>query len=79
VAEFRGDCRAILDTPEVARQVERLRRESPEFEAFWSAQNVLDREGGERSFFHPKQGQISLLQVTLSLTLFPGTKLIILL
>jgi len=45
VAEFRGDCRAILDTPEIARHVEKLRRESPEFKSFWSAQNVLEREG----------------------------------
>ena len=79
VAEFRGDCRAILETPEIARYVEKLRRESPEFESCWIAQNVREREGGERSFFHPKEGRITLQQVTLSLALSPAMKLIILL
>jgi transcriptional regulator with XRE-family HTH domain len=79
VAEFRGDCRAALDTPEIATYVEELRRKSKEFNSFWSTQNVLEREGGERQFHHPKQGQIRLQQLTLSLITAPGMKLVILL
>ena len=79
VSEFRRDCSTFLDSPEIANQVEKLRRESPEFESFWSTQNVLEREGGERSFLHPQDGRICFRQVTLSPALAPGMKLIILL
>jgi transcriptional regulator with XRE-family HTH domain len=79
VAEFRGDCRAALDTPEIVSHVEDLRRKSKEFDLFWSTQNVLEREGGERTFYHPKQGQIKLQQLTLSLATSPGIKLVVLL
>ena len=79
VAEFRGDCGAILDTEEVARLVEALRRESPAFKSLWSAQNVLEREGGERSFHDPVEGRIVLRQVTLSVAHSPAMKLILLL
>ncbi|GGH08216.1 helix-turn-helix transcriptional regulator [Silvibacterium dinghuense] len=79
VAEFRGECRAVLDTPEIKREVEELRSRSKEFDLFWSTQNVLEREGGERNFHHPKQGRLSLRQLTLSLAMAPGMKLVILL
>jgi transcriptional regulator with XRE-family HTH domain len=79
VAEFRGDCRAALDTPEIASHVEELRRKSKEFDSFWSTQNVLEREGGERTFYHPKRGKIQLQQLTLSLAASPGIKLVVLL
>lgn len=78
VAEFRGDCRTALDTSGIAGQVEELRRASKEFDLFWSTQNVLEREGGERRFHHPKQGKIVLRQLTLSLALSPGMKLVVL-
>ena len=79
VAEFRGDCRAALDTPEIAGQVAELRGKSKEFDSFWRTQNVLEREGGERRFLHPKQGPMVLQQLTLSLATSPGMKLVILL
>jgi len=79
VAEFRGECRAVLDSPRIKRRVEELRRTSKEFESFWSTQNVLEREGGERTFHHPKRGRVSLRQLTLSLSTSPAIKLFILL
>ena len=79
VAEFRSDCRAVVDTPQIAGLVEELRRKSKEFDSFWGTQNVLEREGGERNFRHPKEGQILLRQLTLSLAASPGMKLVILL
>lgn len=78
VAEYRGDCKAILDDPEITNQVEELRRSSPEFESLWGTQNVLEREGGERSFLHPKQGKMILRQLTLRLAHSPNLKLVIL-
>ena len=79
VAEFRGECRAVLNTPRIKKRVEELRRRSKEFESFWSTQNVLEREGGERIFHHPKLGRVSLRQLTLGLSTSPGIKLVILL
>jgi transcriptional regulator with XRE-family HTH domain len=79
VAEFRGECRAVLDTPRIKRRIEDLRRASKEFDSIWIAQNVLGREGGERVFQHPKQGRVSLRQLSLSVSASPGMKLVILL
>lgn len=79
VAEFRGECKAVLSTPEIRREVEELRSKSKEFDLYWSAQNVLEREGGERVFRHPKRGRVSLRQLTLSLATAPGMKLVMLL
>jgi transcriptional regulator with XRE-family HTH domain len=78
VAEFRGDCKAILDDEEISTRIEELRRQSPEFESLWSAQNVMEREGGERRFLHPVQGKLALQQLTLRLTHSPNLRLVIL-
>jgi transcriptional regulator with XRE-family HTH domain len=79
VAEFRGDCKAIMDDPEISTQIAELRRQSPEFDSFWSAHNVLEREGGERTFLHPILGKITLRQLTLRLANSPNLKLVLLL
>jgi transcriptional regulator with XRE-family HTH domain len=79
VAEFRGDCKAVLDDPEISTQIEELRRKSPEFDSLWSAHNVLERGGGERSFLHPILGNITLRQLTFRLAHSPNLKLVILL
>lgn len=79
VAEFRGDCKSMMDDAEIAAQIEELRRKSAEFDTFWSTQNVLEREGGERSFVHPSQGPLTLRQLTLRLAQSPNLKLVILL
>lgn len=79
VAEFRSDCKASLDDPEITRLIEELRRESSEFASFWGTQNVLEREGGKRRFLHPTQGRITLRQLTLRLAHSPSLKLVLLL
>jgi transcriptional regulator with XRE-family HTH domain len=79
VAEFRGDCKAILDEPEISSRIGDLRRCSAEFDTFWSAHDVLEREGGERSFLHPILGKMTLRQLTLRLAHSPNLKLVILL
>ncbi len=65
VAEFRADCRGRLEEPELQRLVTELSQTSPEFERFWKQHDVLERQGGQREFKHPKRGQISYQQVTL--------------
>jgi hypothetical protein len=78
VAEFRGDCKAVLNDQEINTQIEELRQKSPEFDSLWSTQNVLEREGGERSFLHPIHGRMTLQQLSLRVTHSPSMKLIIL-
>ncbi len=64
-AEFRADCRARLDDPALQSLVAELTRESTDFARFWKQHDVLERQGGERSFSHPRLGLISYQQLTL--------------
>lgn len=65
VAEFRADCRSRLEEPELQRLVTELSQTSQEFDRFWKQHDVLERQGGQRQFSHPKRGLISYQQVTL--------------
>jgi transcriptional regulator with XRE-family HTH domain len=65
VAEFRADCRSRLDEPGVQQLVTELTQSSPEFARFWQQHDVLERQGGQRTFNHPKLGLINFQQVTL--------------
>lgn len=65
VAEFRADCRSRLEEPALHGLVTELTQSSPEFARFWQQHDVLERQGGQRSFNHPRQGLISYQQFTL--------------
>jgi transcriptional regulator with XRE-family HTH domain len=65
VAEFRADCRSRLDEPGVQQLVAELEQSSAEFARFWKQHDVLERQGGQRTFNHPKLGLINFQQVTL--------------
>jgi len=65
VAEFRADCRSSLEEPELKRLVNELSQASSDFERFWKQHDVLERQGGQRKFMHPRHGLISYSQVTL--------------
>lgn len=65
VAEFRADCRSWLEEPALQRLVAELTQASPEFARYWQQHDVLERQGGERPFNHPKLGMISYQQFTL--------------
>lgn len=67
-AEFRADCRSRLDEPELVRLVDELSAASADFARFWKLHDVLERQGGTRSFRHPEHGPIHYQQVTL----YPG-------
>lgn len=64
-AEFRADCRTRLEEPGLQRLVAELQQASPEFSRYWQQHDVLERQGGERSFLHPQRGLLSFRQVTL--------------
>lgn len=64
-AEFRADCRTRLDEPALVQLIGELKKGSPEFSRFWKQHDVLERQGGQRAFNHPKRGPVSYQQVTL--------------
>ncbi|MGB2832305.1 MAG: helix-turn-helix transcriptional regulator [Methylotenera sp.] len=65
VAEFRADCRSRLEESELKSLVNELSQANPDFDRFWKQHDVLERQGGQRKFMHPKHGLISYSQVTL--------------
>ena len=64
-AEFRADCRTRLEEPAIQRLIEELAQDSPDFARYWKGHDVLERQGGQRSFRHPRRGLVSYQQVTL--------------
>lgn len=64
-AEFRADCRSRFEEPALQRLVDELKAASPEFSRFWKQHDVLERQGGQRDFYHPKRHFVSYVQVTL--------------
>src|SRR3546814_10791973 len=51
----------------------------PDFAIWWDEQNVLDPEGGERRFFHPKDGPLAYEQVNFLPAAAPGFRVVLLL
>lgn len=66
-AEFRAHCGAHLDDPALRRLIDELRHASADFAQMWEQHGVLGREGGERTFNHPRDGFLSFEQVTFEL------------
>lgn len=64
-AEFRADCRTRLDEPAVEHLIEELKKGSAAFSRFWKQHDVLERQGGQRAFNHPRHGLVTYQQVTL--------------
>jgi transcriptional regulator with XRE-family HTH domain len=64
-AEFRADCRTRLDEPATLKLIAELHHTSPEFSLFWKHHDVLERQGGQRCFNHPRRGPVTYQQVTL--------------
>lgn len=64
-AEFRADCRTRLDEPALVLLIEELKKGSAEFSRYWKQHDVLERQGGQRAFNHPRLGFVTYQQVTL--------------
>jgi transcriptional regulator with XRE-family HTH domain len=78
-AEFRAATSGHVDDPALHRLVDELRRESADFARFWDAQAVLKREGGARTFNHPRDGFLCYRQVSLTIANWPDYRLTMLL
>jgi transcriptional regulator with XRE-family HTH domain len=79
VAEFRADTGRYPDDLVLRALVDRLRRGSKDFATLWSDHAVLAREGGTRTFNHPRDGLRRYEQATLSVAGWPDHKLVLLL
>jgi len=78
VAEFRAHCGAHLDNAALRRLIDELRHRSPHFAQMWEQHGVLGREGGERTFNHPRDGFLRFEQMTFELSGHSDVKLTIL-
>ncbi len=74
-AEFRAACSTHLDDPALSALIAELRRDSSAFAQFWDQHGVLGREGGARTFNHPKDGFLHYEQVSFDLAGRPDLKL----
>ena len=78
VAEFRADVSTHLTDPAIRDLVAELRAQSRLFARLWDAHGVLGREGGERTFDHPRDGFLRFEQATFDVAAHPHLKLTIL-
>jgi len=78
LAEFRADAGAHLTDDAVKVMIEELRAKSALFAQLWDAQEVLGREGGERTFDHPDDGFLRYRQIGFTLAARPDLKLVML-
>jgi transcriptional regulator with XRE-family HTH domain len=77
-AEFRAHCGAHLDDIALRGLIAELQRISRDFAQMWEQHGVLGREGGERTFNHPRDGFLRFEQVTFDLSGHADIKLTIL-
>ncbi len=78
VAEFRAQAGSHLNDSSLTEPIGNLLRQSPAFARLWQQRDVLEREGGERTFNHPVDGFLRFEQVTFTLSGQPGLKLTVL-
>jgi len=79
VAEFRADASADLEQEALQTMVEDMRAQSFEFDTLWRRQDVMEREGGDRTFNHPRFGALVYQQLTMRVANAPDLKLVMLL
>ncbi|WP_334174823.1 helix-turn-helix transcriptional regulator [Pseudoxanthobacter sp.] len=75
LAEFRADLSRHVGDAAMTALVDELNAGSPLFARLWAEQDVLTREGGERTFDHPQDGFLRAVQVTWTLAGWPDLKL----
>jgi hypothetical protein len=78
LAEFRIDYSRHLDDPHMRALVENLLRESPAFARSWDNHAVTSREGGTRTFAHPRSGMLRYEQLSFALVGHSDVKLVML-
>lgn len=79
VAEFRADIGKHTGLPAIVGLIAELAQGSTEFQARWTLQDVVARDGGLRRFQHPAMGELAFTQVTMHLAKRHDLKLVMLL
>ncbi|MFB1030412.1 MAG: hypothetical protein QMC09_12115, partial [Thauera sp.] len=79
VAEFRADFNRAPGDVRLQALAESLAERSADFERIWRSQDVLNRDGGVRTFSHPERGESQFFQTTFHLASHAGVKLVCLL
>lgn len=79
VAEFRADCGKNTDDFIIRELLNKLCESSGDFNQCWQSQTVLEREGGERKFYHPQRGEMIFDQITMRPALHKDVKIVMLL
>jgi transcriptional regulator with XRE-family HTH domain len=77
-AEFRADYSHHLAASDIRYMIAELQAQSPDFAEAWNAHDVLEREGGDRTFAHPLDGRLHYRQTTLLLARHHDIKLVVL-
>lgn len=78
VAEFRAHAGSHLADAAPRTMIDDLLRHSPAFARLWRQRDVLEREGGVRTFNHPRDGFLRFQQVTFNVASAPGMQLTVL-
>ena len=78
LAEFRADYGQAMRNPAMSELIDVLRERSDLFRDGWRQQMVLEREGGERRFHHPRRGPLLFQQHTFRPSDRPDHKLVVL-
>ena len=79
LAEFRADFNRDPGDVRLQALAESLAERSADFERIWRSQDVLNRDGGVRTFSHPERGESQFFQTTFHLASHAGVKLVCLL
>ncbi len=79
IAELRAESIHFSTHQPLLDKIDGLLNSSPEFSHGWQQQQVLHREGGMRSFYHAKQGELHFQQVSWLLARDHSIKMITLL
>jgi hypothetical protein len=76
-AQFRKTHDLWAGDPAFVELLERLRRESPEFPAWWKAHDIGDVAAGQEHMNHPKKGTLRFQHTSFQANDDPALKLVI--
>jgi hypothetical protein len=77
VAQFRVDYGNNVDDQNILELVDELVEKSDSFRSIWADQQVLFRDGNEKTYDHPKLGLLKFFQTTFLVAAEPSLKLVV--
>jgi transcriptional regulator with XRE-family HTH domain len=77
IAQFRATHDLWAEDPAFVALVERLRRASPEFAAWWEAHDIRNGTAGQKLLLHPKKGRLRLDYASFQANDDPALRLVI--